>query len=340
MKKSRRLSGFTLIEMIIVMALFTVLMLAAFMLYQPVARLFKRTSVNERTYSYTNNIDNIIQGQLDDADNVWIYSGNLSNNDLSDICTLFKTNYYNNMVIGTGRNSQAPAEGTIHIMHVLNNDATIGGTAYPSGQIVVSDVPFECADGVNVSETDVRDAAATSLLPNAYFRASDAGRYSFNYCLGTGTLRSVAAPAGTSDNYRALDIDMDPSGTVPLGSQNLSMTVVVTGDSVTPGGASFVDDSGYRAFREPCSMSSIGIPLSRINSVERGHTPRGVYYRGADTAEGNPFYANDRGNITITESVMYNRTDLTTHHTEPTDVSVDFGSDIYFIYTYEEEFHT
>lgn len=343
MKKSRRLSGFTLIEMIIVMALFTMLLLAAFMLYQPVARIFKRTSVSERTYSYTNNIENIIHGQLNDADNVWVYAGNsltgagqLTNDQLAERCTAFKNNYYKDMIIGTGANSQEPAEGTIHIMHVLNN----GTASFPSGQIVVSDVPFDCAETANISELDI-DAAetgATSILPDAYFAANDAGRYTFNYCLGTGTLQSAVGPGGSTDGYRALDIDMN-ADTLAFNSQNLSMSVVVTGDTVTPSGAAFADVSNYRAFREPCSISSISLPFARLNSVERGHQPRAFHHANPT---GTSAFILDTANITIMDSVQYDRytIDMSVQgRTDPTDVSVDFGSDIYFIYTYEEEFH-
>lgn len=332
MKKSRRLSGFTLIEMIIVMALFAMLILAAFMLYQPVARIFKRTSVSERTYSYTNNIENIIQGQLNDADNVWVYTGTLSDRDLAERCTAFKTNYYKDMIIGTGPNSQEPAEGTIHILHVLNNDAG----SFPSGQILVSDVPFECADGADVSEHDVSTAGATSILPDAYFAATDSGRYTFNYCLGTGTLQGAVGPGGATDGYRALDIDMN-ADTLDFNSQDLSMSVVVTGDTVTPSGDAFADVSNYRAFRDPCSISSIAIPFTKLNSIERAHQARQFYHSGGASG-----FVLDAANIEIRDSVQYNRYTIDTsvqNVTNPTPVDVDFAQDIYFIYAYEEEFH-
>jgi hypothetical protein len=43
------------------------------------------------------------------------------------------------------------------------------------------------------------------------------------------------------------------------------------------------------------------------------------------------------------DSVQYDRytIDMSVQgRTDPTDVSVDFAKDIYFIYAYEEEFHT
>ncbi|MBP5378272.1 MAG: prepilin-type N-terminal cleavage/methylation domain-containing protein [Ruminococcus sp.] len=174
--KNRKLRGFTLIEMIICIALFSIIMLCAFKIYEPVSNMFRSANISERSYSYTNNIENIVQSRLDNADNVWIYTGRMDDGDLANICNMIKENYYNGMIIGTGtgETTDAPAIGTMHIMHVLNSDLNTASENYPSGQIVLSDFDFECAETESIRESDVEGAydASIGLLPDAYFNAN------------------------------------------------------------------------------------------------------------------------------------------------------------------------
>jgi len=64
--------GFTLIELIIVMAIFSILLLATMALTRPVSRMFSKTSLQEKTYSYANNIQEYLQGALEYSDSLYV----------------------------------------------------------------------------------------------------------------------------------------------------------------------------------------------------------------------------------------------------------------------------
>lgn len=70
----KRLKGFTLIELIIVMAIFSVIMFSAIQLITPVGKNFASTAEYESSRSSVDNISRYIQGTLRYADRVAIYN--------------------------------------------------------------------------------------------------------------------------------------------------------------------------------------------------------------------------------------------------------------------------
>lgn len=69
----KRLKGFTLIELIIVMAIFGVIMAAAIGLMSPVSKMFKSTASYEQTRSAVDNIQRYLSGTLRYADRFSMY---------------------------------------------------------------------------------------------------------------------------------------------------------------------------------------------------------------------------------------------------------------------------
>jgi len=67
--------GFTLVEMIIVLALFSLIMYSVVQLLEPVSKYFVRSSNFESTTACVDNIKRTIEGNLKYADRVWVYSG-------------------------------------------------------------------------------------------------------------------------------------------------------------------------------------------------------------------------------------------------------------------------
>ena len=67
--------GFTLIEMIIVLALFSLIMYSVVQLLDPVSKYFVRSSNFESTTACVDNIKRTIEGNLKYADRVWVYRG-------------------------------------------------------------------------------------------------------------------------------------------------------------------------------------------------------------------------------------------------------------------------
>ena len=73
--KQKKLKGFTLIELIIVMALFSLIMYSVLQLIDPVSKYFVRSSNYENTTSCLDNMKRCIEGNLKYADRVRVYKG-------------------------------------------------------------------------------------------------------------------------------------------------------------------------------------------------------------------------------------------------------------------------
>lgn len=73
MKKKRSLKGFTLVELIIVMALFSLVMFSVAQLLSPVSKFYVRTSNYESTTACIDNMKRAIEGNLKYADRVRAY---------------------------------------------------------------------------------------------------------------------------------------------------------------------------------------------------------------------------------------------------------------------------
>ena len=69
MKKMTR-KGFTLVELLVVMAIFSILLVGVMAIIKPVSTLFRNTSISEKTYAYANNIQVYLQGKLEYSEDI------------------------------------------------------------------------------------------------------------------------------------------------------------------------------------------------------------------------------------------------------------------------------
>ena len=103
MSKRKILKGMTLIELVIVMAIFGILLLAVMSIADPVSKIFRNAESSEKTYAYTNNIDVFLQNQLQYVDNIKVITEDklvgVSNRDLAED---FRSTYYKDIVVKGG----------------------------------------------------------------------------------------------------------------------------------------------------------------------------------------------------------------------------------------------
>lgn len=78
MKKRKNLKGFTLIELIIVMAIFGILMTAVMQVITPLNKLSKRASIQEANSAVVDNMKAYLEGTLRYSNVVEVYSGGLT----------------------------------------------------------------------------------------------------------------------------------------------------------------------------------------------------------------------------------------------------------------------
>ena len=80
MKIKKKLKGFTLVELIVVMAIFSILMIAVMQVINPLNKLSKRASIQEANAAAVDNIKTYLEGSLRYADCVQVCIGGLTDN--------------------------------------------------------------------------------------------------------------------------------------------------------------------------------------------------------------------------------------------------------------------
>lgn len=328
MKKSV-LKGFTLVELLVVMAIFSVLMAAALALTTPVSRMYKHTALAEKTYSYSHNIQEYLQGALEYADSLYVLTGdNLSEySSMQELAEKFRKEHYDNVVKSDDGTSIRGVRGKIYILRLLNKAATLpDGTTAPAGQITLTEYVFDNAEAAGNEIIDVVPERA--VLNPAFFSAPDSS-YSFSYALGHSQLVSVPTPTAGDQNetYKAIKQDFDDTEDVPQ-RDDLSIEIVLDKAASQQG---YVDVDHYRAFRDPVAVQIANLPLTNINtpSDSRSNLDAGVS-RPMIGDDGKVKMQSTVSNPTIPESGW-------SFWTEKVNPKIDFNNDIYFVYAYGDE---
>lgn len=331
MKKTVR-KGFTLVELLVVMAIFSILLVGVMAITKPVSTLFRNTSLSEKTYAYANNIQVYLQGKLEYAEDIVVatsdhmdVNSDLTFNDV-DLATMaedFRSTHFNNTV-GYNGTAVVPLKGKIHIVRLVNSTTDPN---FPQGSITerVYDFTSDTAIPTSTVVTETQD------LNPAYFTAQDAA-YNFSYALGASTLEVVPTPPGGDSKqvYRALDKDIEDS-LVNIGSGTLSVTIVLdkrNGGALTVPAGSGKGPNSYRAYRDPVAIQVAPLPLTNI------------YQRGGRSATGNlgitrPYKDPATGTVQY-QTLAQSSVGLAYEDTRA-NKSVDFSNDIYFVFAYSDE---
>lgn len=174
MNKKKSLKGFTLIELIIVLAIFSVIMTLVMSFIDPVSKLMTKTSLRERTSAYVDNIDEYISKSIRYAQNINVYTNGYYDSKLTNpadctekrIVTDFVDAYYDGGVAYDGTDVLKPLSGKVHILKLINKtDGTL-----EAGHIYESVYTFEAgrSDRGNVDGT-----GASYLYQGAVYKGSE-----------------------------------------------------------------------------------------------------------------------------------------------------------------------
>jgi len=314
------LKGFTLVELLVVMAIFSVLMTAALALTTPVSRMYKNTALSEKTYSYSHNIQEYLQNTLEYSDNLYVYTsdelGTYAGN-LQDLAEEYRKTHYDNLVTTDDGSSHRFIRGKVYIMHLLNKEDT--AKKIPAGQITLREYSFENNQKITADVTE------TPMLNPVYFNAGDS-KYSFSYTLGDHRLVGVTSPAGglPGEAYKTLKKDRDDAD-IGMTRQNLAISIVLDKDKSRDGYIDVTGTKSYRAFKAPVAVQVANLPLTNINSTMNA-SPAGVSRLMLDPTKNELRMQkistpNETGERFRAE---YNN-------------KVDFNNDIYFVFSYADE---
>lgn len=311
--KKKILKGFTLIELIVVMAIFSILMAGALALVDPVSRINKSASDFEKTSAYVDNIQDYLQDSLRYAENVWVYQGNYDNAFLLDEVKKFKDTYYKDTVYTKDGVHTVYTKGNIRMMTILNQDvmgvdssgnpvvaSDSFGTSMCEGQILMNKVPYR-------ANQDISSIGSSETQLNPDFFNKD---FSFKYILGASQLENSG-----HDTAQVKDISKGKS----MNFENFAVGVVT------------YDNEEYTKMTSPaageypftCQYSVATIPL--INIINRGQ-PKQYYIYETDSM----------GNID-TSRIKLQSISFPSFYADSANITADPDDNIYIIYSLSDE---
>lgn len=133
MKRKKNLKGFTLVELIIVLAIFSVIMVVVMNFIDPVSKIMTKTSTREKTAAYVDNINEYVDKSLRFSSFVRVFQSdycdindNTSIVSEDDAVTNFINDYFDRAIDGNGNH----VTGQVHVLKLLNEPDKAG---YPSG---------------------------------------------------------------------------------------------------------------------------------------------------------------------------------------------------------------
>lgn len=296
--KKKVLKGFTLIELIVVMAIFSILMAGALALLDPVSKINKSASDFEKTSAYVDNVQDYLQNSLKYAEDVWVYQGDYDNAALIAEVNKFKEKYYKGTVNTNDGSSSVYTKGKIRIMTILNNDMTkteIDGSVYVDkdsdgnplckGQILLSEAEYKSDildDDYNTSATPVSSISTPEIQLNPDFFNKE---FSFEYVLGASKLKNTGNDTARLQNTIAGTPEYTARAT--MNHQNFAIGIVT------------YDNEEYAKLSSPqtgeypftCQYSVATIPLMNVISNKGDAKNYFVYEKKSEEvkdAYGNP----------------------------------------------------
>ncbi len=324
--KKKNLKGFTLIELIVVMAIFSLLMAGALALVDPVEKINKTASDFEKTNAYVDNIQDYLQDSLRYAENVWVYQGNMSDAELKDEAEDFRQKYYNETITTKDGSHVVYTKGNMRIITILNSDVSDGsggiqndsnGTPMCKGQILLNKFEYE-------SDSSITNIGISETQLNPTFFTKD---FDFAYLLGASQLVNSG-----SDNTAKVETISDGSG---INFENFSMGIV-TYDKAEYSKLSSPADGEYPF---TCQYTVATIPLINIINRHNGGLPKEYYVYGKkDDGMGNMI--TDTSKIEFQQSISMNPSfpSLTSSKLDGNPrVSGNINDNIYIIYSLTDE---
>ncbi|MDE5564484.1 MAG: prepilin-type N-terminal cleavage/methylation domain-containing protein [Oscillospiraceae bacterium] len=186
----RKVKGFTLIELIVVLATFSIIMFGAMQLIQPVTKMMVQSEVYEGGNAAVTSISTYLENSLSTAEYLKVYDGLLTGTALDDeVADFVDTRYGGVLAAGSTTSSATYGEGQIHVLQIDNtangkissyvynvnfdpSAATIVGsptyTEWAVNKAYYDDYSFEIKPGIytSVPEFDTTVPTAADVMAN------------------------------------------------------------------------------------------------------------------------------------------------------------------------------
>lgn len=185
MNKEKKLKGFTLIELVIVLAIFGIILAVIMSLIQPATKIMKKASVRESTASYSDNISEYLDNSLHYSSFMYIHKDGFVSSDNSEILAVkeFVEDIFNGAVGVDEDNKCVPLKGRVHVLKLINE----GKDSYETGKIYESVYDFTASEyGKSNSSINLVNENR-EVINKEHFRD-----YTYYYNLGFATLDPIS----------------------------------------------------------------------------------------------------------------------------------------------------
>lgn len=315
--KNKILKGFTLIELIVVIAIFSILMLGALSLIDPVSKINKSASDFEKSYAYVDNIQDYIQNSLKYAEGVRVYQGIYSDDELVERAEKFREDFYKGTVYTSNGSNTVYTKGEIRIMTLKNGSS--------GGQIFMNKIPYKSNEDDSFKIKSL-GTSEIQLNPN-FFN----GNFCFNYILGSSQLKNSGSDKAMIDNL---------TDGQNMSKENFSIGIVV------------YDKDDYAELESPtageypvtCKYNVATIPLLNIINVMNDPGRKSLYYVYAKDAYDNYVYEkDDLNNLKLDEhgqpikSITVKALPPNMFSAHSSDITATPDDNIYIIYSLSDE---
>lgn len=358
MKNNKKIKGFTLIELIIVMAIFGILLIGVMTLIDPVSKTMTNTAVQGNNAASVNNIKEYLENSLKYSEYVAIHNGGYSiinpaggriASDEQAAVQEFVNDYYKDRI----DNNNDPIKGTVRVLKIDNAN---GGRIFESSYQFTAGQTYVDASGneqtvAGKGAVVTYDNNQTSVINDVYY-----DNYSYFIRLGYNTSEPMqesvasAAPFNLTPStdarfyYTMLSEVMDDTGNSPLypfSQAMFSMSVMtyqndgafmgtfdLTDDPATP----YNEAQTVQVFRSPVYLANSTMSLPNMNSASVFKKAYGIQRDNAgntvtDPATGLPTYYD------LTADGRHYIMPKVNSVQPPANAASTTQDDIYFIYT-------
>lgn len=292
MEEKKTLKGFTLVELVIVLAIFSVILALVMSFIDPVSNLMKNTSIRERTAAHTDNISEYVDNSLHYAKYLYVYEGGLFEfGDSTQDASLQEvaSDIIKNNLDGAVDKEKNPIKGKVRIMK-FNNAQDSNGHA---GQISEGVWEFTCGDSTATPAVEpiIKDVGGTAFTPtlNNVLNQEYFENYNYYYSIGYYDFKAYeTAESGTfgkqnTHNSRLVQRKDTAGHDMEAKIENFPVNIVAynkeAGSRFTD---TIVDDHGnileeFTAFKSPSHMSTVSMAL--VNAINVGKADVVNYYR-------------------------------------------------------------
>lgn len=203
MKEKKKLKGFTLIELIIVVAIFSIILALVMSFIDPVAKLMTKASTRERTAAYVDNIADYIDNSIHYSRFIRVYNGGFcSNSDSTDPITESEAvkalveDMLDNAVDFEGNSIKGQAR-VLKLINTATTDCPVQGQVYESLYRFTTGVHIEDADDPSNIITKSPTSVTSSYTNQEIINDEHLQDYSYYYKTGFYTLN----PLTDTDKY-------------------------------------------------------------------------------------------------------------------------------------------